>query len=236
MDVPTILSTARTLTHTASNMVGLSDADLLPYLNESYHVVENVVATRVDEDFFYEIFTQDTAISQQDYRIETSSSTQDGMNKITQVEIKRNADDTYYQKLPRVDVERLDKTPDYYTSSQAQADGFYDLKRDRIFIYPAPDTLVVDWLKVRSIVNLIDLTTTSTESEIFPNASILRQYHYVVRQGLMYYIYQIKQQNDKASIAYQERLDMRETMVEELSDRTNAPRELSWFYDANFSR
>lgn len=65
MDVSSIVSLARTLTHTDSNQI--TDADAMTYLNLAYKRIANVITSEIDEDYFWDIFDTDTFANQSEY-------------------------------------------------------------------------------------------------------------------------------------------------------------------------
>ncbi len=64
-------------------------------------------------------------------------------------------------------------------------------------IFPVPTALTVGYIKMYIIQNLIDLTATTTEDDIF-NGKIPTKYHSLIALGAEQYSYQRRQMFDKA--------------------------------------
>ena len=145
--------------------------------------MENAIKKMVAQDYFFDIYTVDTVANQNEYSFETSTSTQVGMWDIIRLEIKRASTDTYYSLLKPSALD--DRTTDELEALTLKDDWFYEVKDSSVFIYPKPTVWVTNGLRMQSIINLIDLTATDTETLIFPRHSELRQYHYVMALWVM---------------------------------------------------
>ena len=62
--------------------------------------------------------------------------------------------------------------------------GIFDIKDSSVFVYPTPTNSVTNGIKIQGIVNLIDLDTSDIETDIFPNHTELRQWHYLISMGM----------------------------------------------------
>jgi len=77
-------------------------------------------------------------------------------------------------------------------------------------------------LVVEAILTLPDLSVDSTEDEIFPNNTELRDYHDVIATGIVPYIYgKLKQINEKLSAKQEFNMEL-DSMLDELSDRVDS--------------
>jgi hypothetical protein len=76
MNVSDILTQARETSESSQAMTFLGDSDLMKYLNNVYHDLENEIINEVDEDFFSAVFITDLVANQKSYQIRTASSTQ----------------------------------------------------------------------------------------------------------------------------------------------------------------
>ncbi len=212
-----------TLARTQGNVTEwqIDDSQMLIYANIIYHDVENAVIEWVNEDFFRDIFTTDTVENQNEYTFQESTATQDGTKKIKRLEIKYKSTDTYAQLLDRNDINNFNFTKDYLENTITQQNWFYEIKDSSVFVYPVPDTAVTDWLKAHVIIALKDLVIWWAESTIFPWHSELRQFHQLIVQGMLSWVYWQKQELDKQQTALALYEEAKQDMVDALSDRTD---------------
>lgn len=165
---------------TGTTTTNLSDAKAYQYLNIVYHDVENTIVNWVAENFFRELFTADTVADQSEYTLQSHTATQEWMKKIDRVEVKRNTSDDYHQLINVDALNNRKKWYDYVVANQSQVNAFFEYKDWSIFIYPAPENSVTNWLKIHAITDLIDLTSGDAESDVFPWHTSLRQFHDVL--------------------------------------------------------
>ena len=71
----------------------------MTYINIAYHKIENAIVDRVNEDYFRDTFTANTVATQNEYAIQTATSTVESVKKIQRVEVKRQSTDDYYTLL-----------------------------------------------------------------------------------------------------------------------------------------
>ena len=198
---------------------------LLKYANVVYKEMQNALIRKVNENYFYDIFTTDTVAGQNEYTLRTADNNDIGMKKIISANIKRKDTDTYYSKLDHSSTALSSQAIDEQKANPDQQ-PFIQIKDGSVFIFPAPTESIVGWLMVEGIVSLIDLVVAGAENTIFPYNSELRDYHKVLAYGIVPYIYgKLKQTNEKVS-AKNEYLSELNTMVDELSDRFN--NDLQW--------
>lgn len=221
MDAASIFTMARELAGNVSSTDSrFTDANLLKYAQIARHEIENSIITNVDEDFFYRTFKVDTVANQSEYNFQTSTSTQIGMKKILSAGIKYTSNDIYYKPINPCPTNNFDKYIDELRANNNESQAFFTLKNSSIFLYPAPKEAVVNGLTVEAIVTLPDLTTTSTETDIFPNSE-LRDYHYVIALGIVPYIHKILKQWTDMSIANSEYTKALQKMLTEVGERYN---------------
>jgi len=155
-----------------------SDASLLKYVNRRYHTIENQIKDLIAEDYFFNIYQSNLVSWQNEYSLKSSSSTEEWMQKILSVEVKRSDEDEYRTKLSESVIEWF--SDDYMQANVSQKNWFYKIQDNSIFIYPTPTNTVTHWYQVKAIITNPDLTITDWESLIYPRHSELRQYHYII--------------------------------------------------------
>lgn len=203
----------------------ISDANLLPYANLVYKKMQNAIVRKVNEKYFYDIFTADLVTWQSEYNLKNTSGTVVGIKKIITTNVKRNSTDTYFTKLPNSSTNLSSLSIDEQVASPDQW-SFVEIKDGSLRIYPAPSNDVVWGLKVEAIVSLLDLETDSTESDIFPYNSELIDYHDIIASGIATEIYrELKLRNDYSASKQLFESEL-ERMCDELSDRYN--NDLQW--------
>lgn len=221
MDSASIFNMARELAgNVSSSNPSFTDSALLKYANIARHEIENSIVTRVDEDFFYRTFKVNTTANEYEYNFQTSTSTQIGMKKILSAGIRYATDTIYYQPIYPCPTKDFNKYIDELKATQSTSQAFFTLKNSSLFVYPAPTESVTNWLTVEAIVTLPDLTTTSTEADIFPNSE-LRDYHYIIALGIVPYIHKILKQWTDVNIANSEYAKAMEKMLREVGERYN---------------
>lgn len=94
MDVASIITLVRNQTGVSSD--NMSDTIITSYLNIAYHDLENAICDRVDEDYFWDIFETDTVANQNEYVLQLTNATTQGIKKINRVEVKRDTTDDYH--------------------------------------------------------------------------------------------------------------------------------------------
>lgn len=201
------------------------NATLLPYANLVYKKIANAIIRKVNEKYFYDILTANTVANQNEYTLKTSSGTIPWLKKIITVNVKWLNTDTYYTKYEPSSTDLSTQSIDEQVVSPDQW-NFFEVKDGSIFLYPAPTTSITNWLVVEAILTLPDLEVDSTEDEIFPNNTELRDYHEIIALWIVPYIYGKLKQIDLKIAAKQEFNMELETMLDELSDRVD--NDLQW--------
>lgn len=92
---------------TGVSSTNIADSVVIDYLNIAYHKIENEIVDKVDEDYFWDIFTTDTVLSQNEYPLQTSDATTQGVKRIVNVEVKRDDADTYHTLLKPRDISQF---------------------------------------------------------------------------------------------------------------------------------
>lgn len=195
MNATTILSLARDLTNTSSNMTNLDDVSLTDYLNMEYHWVEDWINSSYKDDLFQATYKTDTVLDQYQYTIPSN------FKKVQEVLVKWKSTDQYYDVLDRIESDYVKWSDDKQASWSKR---FYDLQGSTIDIFPAPEEWVTDGLKVKCVVNLDDITYLSTSTNIFPNCRFANQLKRVLVYRMRVLLYRLKGELDKVGLAIQE--------------------------------
>jgi hypothetical protein len=97
MNATTILSLARDLTNTSSDMTNLDDVSLTDYLNMEYHAVEDWINMSYKDDLFQATYKTDTIVDQYQYLMPSN------FKKIQEVLVKWGDTDEYYDVLDGIE-------------------------------------------------------------------------------------------------------------------------------------
>lgn len=216
MNVQWIINKARRLWYIDDNQY--DNTVWLEDLNEIYQDIITTITQKVNEDYFYDIFTADLVSWQNEYSLQSPTSITSWMNKIKEVYIKYWTD---FKKARQIEESTMETTPEWYEVNQSPEYPLFRIADNSLFIYPKPKE--IGQLKVSITIIPVDLLLTDWEEKI----KLQRQYHKVLVQGLLPYIYQqrwmINEKND--AIANYER--QKEDLVRKMSDRDMSPLETS---------
>lgn len=225
MTVDNLITFIRDQSSTVASNVDATE--IVRYLNIAYHNVENAISDRVDEDYFWDIFTADTVADQNEYTLPVHDATTQGIKKINRVEIKRDSTDDYHSLIRSDTIANYNTNKqysDWYLQAQVGSGrGFWEFRDGSIFVYPVPENAVTDGLKIHAIKNLIDLVSGGAESTIFPRHSELRQYHYIVWLWAIPYVISHRYESDPNMVVSAEnryRAEL-EKMIDELNSKSN---------------
>ena len=215
MTTAQIIAMARSQTGTDTS--NYPDALAIQHLNFVYQDITSSIITDIDEDYYFDIAKWDTVVNQEEYTIDSivRNSASKKINEINNVYIKYWTDDTYYTKATRVNPTQLPYDMDYYKVSQSKYDPIFFIQDKSVFIYPAPDVEVTDWLKLNVIYQPWDLTTSSTETDI----EISFRFHKVIVAGLLPYIYAYRQQMDVEQVKQALYQQMKREMIAQIKNR-----------------
>jgi hypothetical protein len=177
---------------TGVTVANVTDAQLYRAINISYHEIENAIVTNLNEDWFWNEIISSLMANQEEYTNDTLVvGNVSGTNKILAVSIDYTGNGNF--------------TPATYTSSEnienkrlnsSEASPLYTIVDNSIIIFPKPKTAVTEGLKMRVVQNLVDLTSGTTESNIF-NGKIHTNNHYFIALGAFEHIYRQRQlEND----------------------------------------
>lgn len=222
MNAQDVVNRARRLAYVDSSQY--SDVVAIEDLNIIYHDIENTIITEVSEDFFWDYFTADTVIWQEEYNLPTWLIwNYTSLYKSLWISIKYSAD-TNFIKAERQYPYLLPQDLSHYKTNQPKSKPFYHISDKSYFIYPAPTEVVTNWIKIYWIKNLADLTISSTASDIFA-WSIPTKFYYIISLWMLESIYQARWMLNEANNARNRYLQERSKLVEYLSDRDD------WVYE-----
>lgn len=171
-------------TNAGTTLAQVGSTNALIFANISYHELEECIRNDIWEDYFYDYFTTSLVANQNEYVLEEQSATNKGINKIISVGIKYATTDENYSVLRAYSGSSLYNSEEYTQANQSNADPFYTVKDNSIFIYPTPTTSVPSGLRVHASINLIDLLSGGAETTI----KIPRNFHFVIGLGMKRYI------------------------------------------------
>jgi len=217
MNITDIKERARRLANV--NSVQWNDNDIMLDINTTYQDLVETIVNEVGEDFFTAAFYADTVIEQSAYDLTQATATAEWHKKIKRVSVKYTTEDKYRQVLAEVNENSLDNALAFYEDNTAITDAFFFLRGNQINIFPKASEDISQAIRIDSAITPIDLLNWGAEATIL----IPRQFHNLIVQGSLVYIYQhlakINEKND--AINNYERL--KAEMVTELSDRVSSP-------------
>jgi hypothetical protein len=166
----------------------LPTATAIKYANIGYHKVKREIIN-LKEDFFWDILkVDDTVVNQNEYTIPAwLTGNYKDVSKTMAVSIKYS-DTTDYIKCDKQYQYQLTEDLDYYKTTQWQTNPFFFIADNSYFIFPTPTVAVSEWIKIYWIKNLIDITESTTEVNIF-DWKIPTEYHYIVPLYIRYMYY-----------------------------------------------
>jgi len=221
MDVNSVIELSRDITHTDD--IQITDTKALRYLNIVYHTIANRIIEDINEDYFWDVFTTDTILNQNEYTFNEATATTNWMNKIQRVEVKWKSTDEF-STLIEADTLASYKTSEWRINNKLSTDEwFFDIKDWSIFIYPAPTEAVEAWMRVQSTITLQDLVLWGAESTIFPRNSDLRGYHQILSVWMKQYIYSQQGLTNEKNDSINEFNQKLTQMISNIKDRYNNP-------------
>ena len=219
MDISEIFNFAREQAGGVST-IQFPDATLLKYAQIARNKMSNALIRKVDENYFYDILTADLIADQNEYILRVATWAIPWMKKVINVEVLRKTTNTNYDKLKQSSTTNSTMSLSEQASSPDQAD-FFQIRDGSIFLFPTPTETVTNWLKVEAILSQPDLTVDTTEEEIFPYNSELRDYHQIIWYWIVPFIFGKMKQKDLQAVARNDFDNEINIMCDELSDRYN---------------
>lgn len=214
MDASQIITLARRLGYVDSNNYTTPTAVI--DMNIAYHYIENIITTEVWEDFFWNTLTSDTVIGQYEYALPDSLiGNYTSLYKTLSVLVKY---DDEYVKLRPVLAKTLERDFSWYSENQPVSDPFFVIADKSVFVFPAPKTVVDEWLKLYSIQNIADIDETTTEAELFAG-SIPTKFHTLIAYWMVENIFRGRGMINEAAEARARFMQDTSKLVEFLSDR-----------------
>lgn len=197
MNWATLITELRSGTWT--NVWNYSDTLALIDLNKSYHYIEDCITQEIGESYFYNEFTTDATVAwQKEYTIPTNlSGNLDWVNKTLGVSIDYG---NGYVKATKVDTQSLDKDVSWYETHQSASAPTYTIQDNSVMIFPVPTATTIGDIKLYVVQNLIDLTASTAESDVF-NGKIHKKYHPLIALGAEQFSYIRRQLKNDASEA-----------------------------------
>ena len=199
MDTQAIVDRARRNCHTDST--NYTDAQALEDLNLVYQELVDEIVVNTKGDFFWDKWVTNTVLNQSEYIVEKLWIDPDDLDikKINKVFIKYSDTDTQFTTVTYQNPGVLIEHPDYYKTNQPKSNPFFYIQDTSIFVYPAPDESITDWLEIFVIHKPADLTLATTED----NIEIPTQFHKLISEWLRPYIFEAARKTNEAMIAQQ---------------------------------
>lgn len=212
MNVSSIYSLARILSYTSSSQTWVSDdATLQIFANLVYHDLENTIVSQVNEDFFYNEWTDNIVSGKREYLLPIKSWTKAWLKKLLSVSIYKTSNDVDYTKL---EENRLTNLPYDVNKYDGEQEFFY-IADNSVFIYPTPTENITKGIKVYGVSNLWDIETWWDETTV----KIPVEYHDLIAQWMTQYIFQAQWKTNESLSALNTYNQKKQQMVWELTDR-----------------
>lgn len=222
----TIIDRARRLSSTNSKYY--SDTDAIADLNQVKNDLWSTIVTYVNENFYWQEFfvdTGDLVVGQSEYTLPPISATLQGIKKLQTVKIAYQSA-TYtgtnilqYVVAKEISPSTLPFPWSYYVQFQNPLTPIYYVSDNSFFIAPALTTITPGAISITGIRNVPDYTLATTEDEmIIP----LDQQELLV-YGLIPYIFDMKTMASESMAARQRYFDMKQMMINNLTERVIAP-------------
>ena len=194
MNWATLITELRSATWT--NSTNYSDTLALIDLNKSYHYIEDCITQEIWENYFYQEFTTSPTVSwQKEYTLPSDTEWNlDWINKAIWISIDYG---NWYKKATKVDINSLDKDPSWYETNVSTEYPIYTIQDNSIMIFPVPTATTLGTIRIYGIQNLIDLTASTTEWDVF-NGKIHKKYHPLISLGAEQY-WHIRARNEAKS-------------------------------------
>lgn len=203
---------AKALLDTHTNSENYDPATVwIEALNIVSNTINNQIVETVREDYFWDEFKVDTVIWQTEYKIvegeiawDWVADTEVNIKKVNKLFIKYVDTDTYYTQVEYVAPYTLDKDLDEYAATQSGSSPFYYIQDRSVFIYPAPEVEITEWLKMNAIYTPPTILLASPESWL----AIQPDKHYIYALWIEEQIYKsqwkINEANNAKAIFNQE--------------------------------
>lgn len=209
----------RALKQTHTNPVDYTTADI--DMDIRYQELIDEVVSVWKEDHFWDIWTTDTVIGQNEYIAEKLGISPDDLDikKVNKVFIKYSSTDQYFTKARYIAPSSLDEHPEYYSINQPVTDPFFYIQDNSIFIYPAPSAIVTGWLELFVIHKPEAIDTTTLEVDI----ELPIQFHKLISDWLRIDIYLWQGKENEAQAAQTKYNNGIRDMVKFMKQRYNQP-------------
>jgi len=153
LTVQQIIDRARTKGYISANQY--TDPQALQDFNIVRKKLCKIFIQRIDEDFFFDILTQDSVASQTEYGLRDDTNNIE-IDKVKSVFVKYDATATDYTPVKEVYTDELTKDLSWYATNQPTNSPIYHISDQSLFIYPETIALT-DGVKMRATLKLTDL-------------------------------------------------------------------------------
>lgn len=225
MTVQEIMDLALLNSHTKSAQLGTNSAtNQLIWFNIIRKDLGQAIITKVNENYFFQIWTRDAVASQNngEYPYPEQDDDSAGMLKCLRLSVKTDNDDDYYTPADEIDIKTLPRDWAYYLANQPRANPIYFLGDESFFVAPqfAVDNLPTSpsgnaQIKLYGTAKLIDLAAGAAASTIL----IPDDFHHLIAIGMEQYILKNRGKRAEATAAKNEYEYEKNVMIDELSNR-----------------
>ncbi len=165
--IQTLLDRERTLANVNDSQY--TDTSALLDINTAYNYINRKIAKNIPS-YFYDTWKSATVIWQSEYTAEELLWTPNvRIKKVNKVFCKYKATDTYPTRLIEKAPSDLVEHNSYYEDSANVSTPFFVERDNSIFIYPAPEEVVTNWVEIDCIYTPVDLALTDDIEKIkFP--------------------------------------------------------------------
>jgi len=203
---------AKSRIQTATSVSQKTDAEYIDDLNIVYGNVRSAVNADLKRNT-WQRYTADTVVWKNEYTIPAPTVSETGLSRVLDVSIKYNASDNLIPVTIHLQPDTIDELYTDYTRP-------YCVNRDdSIFIYPAPTSVITDWLIIEGNYMPLPLTLSTPVASI----KLPRERRDILLYGINAMTFCDKMIYDKEQVyqvKYQTQLDL--MLKQEWSDRDNA--------------
>lgn len=217
----------KALTDTHTNSTNYDPATLwLEALNIVSDYINNEIVQSVREDYFWDYQRVVSVVWQSEYVIKTWqvnwdwTSTTVNIKKVNKLFVKYDATDTYYTRAEYINPDTLEKDVEYYEATQSKTTPFFYIQDRSVFLYPAPDAIVANGLKMNAIYTPPAIAFASPETWL----PLQPDKHYIYSLGIEWQIYKSQGKLNEANSAKQIFEQELIKVMKYMKSRSNAPK------------
>ena len=224
MNVSQIADLARDQTNT--NVSQISDDTFVKYLNFVKNDFYSAMITEIGDNYGWDYWIPDWWLiaGQNEYAFPSIASDETWALKVKWVSICydwKTYDDwsLIYIKAKERGADSLKEDIGYYEQEASFERPFFMVADKSIFIYPKPKESVANWIRLIGIRNIPDYTINTTEEQMY----IQPQFHEILLQGTLPYIYRKQRNQQDAQLEKQEYERQKKNTILKMAERVQSP-------------